>query len=131
MKLSGDVRDGKLVIDPVAWAIALREYEGKRVTVDIEAEKSIRSVRANARYWGCLVPLAGDFLSKTRDVPLSKDQVHYVLVAAFAGCDETPLGIVPVRTSTMTTAQFSTYCEQVQAWLAQNGYAVPDSAEVA
>lgn len=130
MKLSGEVRAGKLVIAPVSWAIAMNQYNGKRVTVEIEAEKSLRSIRANARYWGVLVPLAGDLFSKTRDVPLSKDQIHYVLVAAFAGCDETPLGPAPVRTSQMTTAQFATYCERVQAWLSQAGYYVPESAEV-
>jgi hypothetical protein len=126
VKLSGEVRKGQLVIPPASLAIALREYDGQRVTVEIEREKSIRSLRANARYWSVLIPLAQDFLSKTRDVPLSKDQCHYVLVAAFAGCDETPLGLVPVRTSSMTTAQFATYCETVQVWLAENGYYVPD-----
>lgn len=131
MKFSGEVRAGKLLIDPASLAIACNEFNGKRVTLTLEPEKSLRSLKANARYWAVLVPLAGDFLGKTRDIPLSADQIHYVLVAAFAGCDETPLGLVPVRTSTMTTAQFSTFCEHVQAWLAENGYAVPDSAEVA
>lgn len=129
MKLTGEVRKGRLLIDPASLAIAMREYDGKRVTVDIEPVKSIRSQQANRRYWGVLVPLAGDFLGKTRDVPLSKDQIHYVLVSAFAGCDETPLGLVPVRTSSMTTAQFATYCERVQAWLAQQGYHVPEQGE--
>lgn len=130
MKLSGEVRLGKLVIAPVSWAIAMNHFAGKRVTVEIEAEKSLRTVRANNRYWACLVPLAGDFLSKTRDVPLSKEQTHWVLKSAFLGCDETPLGLVPMDSRTLTTAQFSAYCEAVEAWLAQNGYSVPDSAEV-
>jgi hypothetical protein len=127
MKFSGEVRKGKLLIDPASLAIALREFDGKRVTLEIQAEKPLRTLQANRRYWGVIVPLAGDLLGKTRDVPLSKDQVHYVLVAAFAGCDETPLGLVPLRTSTMTTAQFAAYCEAVTVWLAEHGYRVPDS----
>lgn len=128
MKLSGTVKDGRLVTDePAAWPIAMREYEGKRVVVQIEPKRSLRSLRANARWWGLLVPLAGHFLSLTRDVPLSKEQVHYVLVSAFAGCDVTDLGPVPVPTRTMDSLQFSILCEKVQAWLADNGYALPDS----
>ena len=129
MKLSGVVKDGELVIDPVAWAIALREFAGRRVIVDIDAERSVRSIRANNRYWGVLVPLAGDFLSKTRDVPLSKEQVHFVLTSAFLGCDETPLGLVPMRTRDLDTKQFAAYCEKVALWLMENGYHVPEPGE--
>lgn len=128
MKLSGEVKGGKLLIEPTALAIAIREYADKRVTVDIEPVKSIRSIRQNNRYWGGIVPLAGDYLSKTRDLPLSKDQIHFVLVAAFAGCEETELGLVPVKTSTMTTAQFALYCERITQWLAEKGYPLPDWA---
>lgn len=131
MKLSGEVRQGKLLIDPTSLAIALREYDGKRVSLEIEPERPVRSIRQNARYWSCIVPLAQDFLSKTRDVPLSKDQCHYVLKSAFLGCEETPLGLVPMDSRTLTTSQFQTFCEAITVWLAENGYAVPDSAEVA
>lgn len=127
--MSGEVKAGKLICSPAAWAIALREYEGRRVVVDIEPERALRSLKANARYWAVLVPLAGDFLSKTRDVPLSKMQIHFVLVSAFAGCEETPLGLAPVETHTMDSKVFSTFCERVQAWLAQEGYHVPDPGE--
>lgn len=111
---------------PAALAIALRAFEGQAVTVDIEKQRSARSDSQNRFYWGVLVPLAEHILSQSRDLPLSKDQVHYVLVSAFAGCDETPLGPVPVRTSKMDTSQFATYCERVQAWLADNGLYAPE-----
>lgn len=127
--MSGEVRAGKLICSPAAWAIAMREYADRRVVVTIEPERQLRSLKANARYWGVLVPLAGDFLSKTRDVPLSKMQIHFVLVSAFAGCEETPLGLAPVETHTMPSDVFSTMCERIQAWLAQNGYHVPAPGE--
>jgi len=131
MKFNGEVRGGKLLIDPASLAIACREYEGKRVTLEIEPEKSIRSLRQNSRYWGIIVPLASDFLSKTRDVPLSKDQTHYVLKSAFLGCEETPLGLVPMDSRSLTTSQFHAFCEAITLWLGENGYSVPESAEVA
>ena len=130
MKLLGTITKGRFVPDYATdWSIAVQQFEGKRVAVEIDARRDVRTDRANRRYWGGIVPLAIELLSKTRDVPLSKEQVHYVLVSAFAGCDETPLGLVPVRTSSMDTAQFSIYCEKVEAWLAQQGYYLPAPGE--
>ena len=128
MKLAGEVKAGKLVISPASWAIAMREYEGKRVTVEIEREKPIRTLKQNARYWSLIVPLAGDYLSKTRDVPLSNEQVHYVLKSAFLGCEETELGLIPMDSRTLTTAQFALYCEKVTVWLSEHGYYLPEGA---
>jgi hypothetical protein len=128
VKLSGEVKGGRLLLDQAALTIAIRDCEGKRVTVEIAPEKPIRSLRQNSRYWGLIVPLAGDFLSKTRDVPLSAEQVHYVLKSAFLGCDETPLGLTPMDSRTLTTSQFGDFCEKVTVWLAEQGYVIPDSA---
>lgn len=129
MKLSARVEKGRLVPDsPSAWAIAMRQYEGRHVVIDIDLRRDTRSLKANARYWSVLVPLAQDLLSKTRDVPLGKDQAHYVLVAAFAGCEVTELGPCPVKTSAMDSAQFGTFCDRVEAWLADNGYYLPEAA---
>lgn len=131
MKIAGTIAKGRFVPDhSTDWAIAASEYEGKRVVIEIDVRREVRSDRANRRYWGGIVPLAVEYLSKTRDVPLSKDQAHYVLVSAFAGCDETPLGLVPVRTSTMSTAQFSIFCEKVEAWLSDVGYYLPPSGGI-
>jgi hypothetical protein len=130
VKLAGEVKAGKLITDPAAWAIAMREYDGKRVTVEIEPEKSIRSLRQNARYWSLIIPLASDYLSKTRDMPLSKEQTHYVLKSAFLGCEETELGLAPMDSRTLSTAQFAQYCEKITVWLSGHGYYLPESALV-
>ena len=126
MKLVGEVKGGILICDPVSWSIAMHEYEGKRVLVDIEPERPIRTIRQNARYWTLLVPLAGAYLSKTRDVPLSKEQVHFVLASAFLGCDETELGLAPMSTRVLDTKTFSGFCDRVALWLTEKGYPVPD-----
>jgi hypothetical protein len=134
MKIPGSVVSGKFKPDnPAALPIAFREYDGKRVTVEIEPEKTRRSTQANARYWTCLVPLAQHCLNLKRPglLPLSKDQVHAVLVSAFVGQEETELGPVPVRTRTMTKEQFHAFNEQVERWLAENQYLIPDSLDAA
>lgn len=129
MKLEGAVTGGKLICDPVSWAIAMREFDGKPVTVEIEQKRDKRSVGANRRFWGILVPLAGHLLGQTRDVPLSKDQVKFVLCSAFLGCEETPLGLVPMRTSQLDTKQFHDFCERIEKWLGENGYAIPGEGD--
>lgn len=133
MKLTGRVVAGKFTPDlPAAWPIAMREFDGKRVTLEIEAEKSRRSTQANARYWAVLVPLAAHCLNLKRPglLPLNKDQVHALLVTAFVGSEETELGTVPVHTRTMDTKAFHRFTEQVELYLSEQGYAVPDDGEV-
>lgn len=116
---------------PLAWTGSIVRHEGKRVTVTVRRQEQRRSIKANSRYWAVLVPLAGHLLSKTRDLPLSKKQVHYVLASAFAGTEESPLGVpIPVETHTFTTEQFHTYCTAIEVWLAEAGYTVPAPGEL-
>lgn len=129
MKLSGEVKGGRLVIAPVPWAIAMNEFANRRVVVEIEAEKSLRTVRANARYWTVLVPLASHHLSKKRDIQLSKDQTHWILASAFVGIVATDLGAVPKETHTLSVQEFYNFTEEVSAWLAQEGYPIPEQGE--
>lgn len=129
MKLSGEVKGGRLVIAPVPWAIAMNEFANRRVVVEIEAEKSLRTVRANARYWAVLVPLACHELSKDRAIPLSKDQTHIVLASAFVGVIATELAVVPKDTHTLSVQEFYNFTEEVSAWLANKGYCIPEQGE--
>ena len=127
VKLRGEVRKGQLVIEPVGLAIACRDLDGRRVTVEIEAEKAIRTIRANKRYWKVLIPLGIDYFSKTRDVPLSKYQVHFIFASAFLGVIQTELGVlVPMETHTLDTHEFYDFTENVTAFLTQKGYTIPE-----
>lgn len=133
MRLEATITKGRLVCDPVVWSIAMREFEGRVVAVEIEQKRALRSRKQNARYWTVLVPLARHALNLKRGddlLPLNKDQVHYLLVTAFAGSEETELGLVPVRTRTMTTEQFLHLTEQTALWLREQGYPVPEGPEV-
>lgn len=130
MKFTGRVQNGRLIPDnPASYPIALRECEGKPVTVEVEVRRERRSVKANAYHWGIIVPLAQHALNLKRGpemIPLSKDQVHYVLVTAFGASEETELGPVPVRSSLMDSKQFSALDEKAARWLMDQGYGIPD-----
>jgi hypothetical protein len=133
VKLEGRVEKGRLVTDPAIWAIALREYEGQPVILEIEKKREVRTGRANRRHWTVIVPLARHHLNLKRGnelPPLSKDQTHYVLVTAFGASEETELGPVPIRSSLMTTKQFHEMDEKAGLWLRENGYPIPDGPEV-
>ena len=131
MKLEGRVEKGRLVTDPAAWAIAMREYAEKAVVVDIEPLRERRTPKANKRYWSVDIYLARHYLNLQRPglPPLNKDEVHALLVTAFAGSEQTELGLVPVRTRTMDTHRFHAFTEQVELFLREKGYPIPDGSD--
>lgn len=134
MTFGGDVRAGKVVFDrPFDWTGAVSRHEGKRVNVTIARQEERRSNQANKRYWTVLVPLAGHLLSQTRDVPLSKKQVHYILASAFGGVEDCPVrgrGFqVPVETHLFTTERYWTFCTEIEVWLSEAGYPIPARGE--
>lgn len=133
MKLTGKVAGGKFTPDlPAAWPIAMREYEGKDVTVEIAPKHAHRSLNANSRYWKVDVFLAMHYLNLKRPglLPLNKDQIHALLVTAFAGSEETELGLAPVATRTMDKKQFHAFTEQVELFLREKGYPIPEGPEM-
>lgn len=127
----GAVKGGKVELDDkVGWAALLARLDGKRVVVEVAVHSERRSSQANRWYWSCVVPLAAEALSVDRQVPLSKEQAHYVLKSAFLGIEETTLGPVPKSTSKLTTTQFWEYCEKIVAHCASEwGMAVPMPGE--
>jgi len=103
----------------------LQTYRGRQALVTVEPERKQRSLAQNRRYWCSIVPFAREILSVTRDVPLSKDQAHYVLKSAFLGVIDTTLGPVPKSTTRLSTAEFATYCERIEAHFNQIGHYLP------
>lgn len=93
----------------------LEAFEGKRVSVSIEAEKGRRSNAANRRYWSVIIPTCASILSQNRELPLSPDQTHWLLKSAFLGCYETPLGLVPKESHTLDTHAFFEFTSAVEA----------------
>jgi hypothetical protein len=119
---------GVLRADDQWLYVALMASLPARVRVTVERERQIRSLKANARYWSCIVPMVAAVLSVSRDVPLSNDQAHHVLKAAFIGTEDTPLGPVPKSSAGLDTAAFSAYCERIEGHFASEfGASIPNS----
>ncbi len=116
--------------EPLIWRAALSRLKGQVVYVIVEKLRANRSLQANRRYWGMVVPLAAEVLSVTRDIPLSSEQAHEVLKYAFMGHDDTPLGPVPRSTRNLDTAQFYEYTQKVEEWLLHSyGVVIPAAGE--
>lgn len=109
---------GLLILDePGRWAGVLAAWKGRAVSVEIEAVRMQRSSAQNRWYWGVIVPAVADYLSAGRALPISRDDAHYLLRGAFLGREPSPhgLGGLPKSTRTLTTDEFGTYCERIQA----------------
>lgn len=133
MRLTGKMVKGRRVYDdPVSFAIANREVgEGERFEEEFDRLRERRSTRANRRYWGVLVPLARHALNLKRPglLPLNKTQTHALLVTAFLGSEETPLGPVPVATRESDTKTFHRLTSQTELWLGEQGFVIPEEHE--
>lgn len=131
MKLSGEVRKGRLVMDSVALAIAVQRFEGKRVTVEIEPERVVRSLRQNAYYHACVTPVIAHILTEevrktTPDAePVSNEEAHEALKRRFLG-REVIAGLDVVRSTTkLSTGGMTDYIERCRQFAAEAGYFIP------
>jgi hypothetical protein len=122
---------GELVFaDPPAWRFVLQRWKGRDVVVEIAPPRRDRTNRQNRWYRGVIVPAVAEELSRNRPLPLSNDQAHHVLKCAFIGTEETALGPAPISTKTLTTVQFSDYCERIRAHAASEwGRNIPSPDE--
>jgi hypothetical protein len=102
----------------------VRTLAGKRVTLTVEEEQDIRSTQANRRYFVQCTAVA-HLLSVGRDVPISKDQAHYILASSFWGVVETPFGPVPKSTRRMPVGRFNQYMDEIDAHFAAAGTPLP------
>jgi len=106
------------------------QWTGRDVVVTVEPAFPRRSNDQNRWYRGVIVPAVAGELSKGRDLPLSNDQAHHVLKAAFLGVEQTALGPAPRRSRTLTTAEFADYCERIRAHAASEwGLNIPSPNE--
>lgn len=132
MKLTGEVRAGQLLINPASLAIALREYEGRRVTIEIDRERPTRSLSQNAYYHAAIVPVVAVILTEELreqepDAPAVTDkEAHEALKKAFLG-KIVNLSLPMVRSTTkLSTAGFHDYVERCREFCARAGYFIPE-----
>lgn len=137
MKLSGEVKGGRLIIPPASLAIALRQYEGRRVVIEIEPERVQRSLRQNAYYRACVVPVIAHLLTEEmRKVEgceeaeaVSNEEAHEALKKRFLG-REVIAGLDVVRSTTrLSTGGMTDYIERCRMFAAEAGYFIPQPGE--
>lgn len=104
----------------------LRSLAGRRVDVVVKIHREKRSDRQNRWWWGIAVPLIAHELGYDKH---EHEMVHYALVAKCFGTKFDPVmkqEIPLVRSSQLTTVQFSELMEWAVRWAAQeHGISVP------
>lgn len=114
------------VKDVGRWAGFLARMKGKLVEVQVRPERRRRSLNQNSWFWVAIVPAVANYLSEATGNEFSDDQAHYLLKSVFIGVIETPLGPVPKSSKTLTTEEFSTFCEKIRAHCASEwGFTIP------
>jgi hypothetical protein len=118
---------GQLTVKDVGkWAGFLSRLKGKVVEVQVRPERKRRSLNQNSWYWVAVVPAVAQYLSEATGREFSDEQAHYVLKSAFIGVVETPLGLIPLESKTLTTEEFAAYCEKIRAHCASEwGFTIP------
>jgi len=111
---------------PDAWANTLQSYKGKTVRVVIKpvGEDNIRSLDANAYYWGVVVEIIRN------DLGYEREEMHDALGFMFRMDYKGPMPTVK-RTSTMSSQEFWDYIERIRRWYATEyqGF-IPDPNKV-
>lgn len=129
--VTGTLEHGKLSFDqPHRYRELAKRLSNTvtRVTVTIEKEIKRRSNKQNAWIWGCAYELMlaeqGHELNEIKDV---KDELHYSLIKKCFGThwDERLKDDVPnVRSSDLSTVQFSDYMDWLMRHAAQEWHVV-------
>ena len=112
---------GMTVSDAAKVSALVQSFAPRRVEISIAIKHGQRTDPQNRRYWGSILPAVRENLSLGRELPLSKEQTHYVLKSAFIGVDETPLGPVPKSSRTLSVEKFKEFCDAVEAHFAKRG----------
>lgn len=137
MKLAGRIKAGK-----PAWAseadlaIACREIgEGNPFEAEIGKPKKVRTLKANARYWGVLLPLVRHSINEQRMKqnlpPLPKTEavmkeIHAAWVRRVLGVIDTPIGPIRETTHDKDGKTFWKLTEAVTLWLREDGWEIPE-----
>lgn len=104
------------------WSAIGQKYRGKNVVVEVKGEYEQRTSQQNRRWWGVTVPVVRELLNRGRDVPLSKEAVHYVLISAFVACDVIDPKLVPggppvpVPSKSLPVEAFSKMMDSVEGY---------------
>ena len=117
--------DGKVQWDYPSVVQAFRKHlagtDGNEITAQFYKRRSKRSTRANAYYWGVVIPLLAS------EIGYTQDEMHEALKAKFLSQEDLTHGLVKVRSSAkLSVAEFGEYLETVTLWAAEKlGVVIP------
>jgi len=122
VKVDSEVVGGRLSKNRQSLNNALKEFEGKRITISIELAKKKRSSEQNRYYWAGVVPIVQQGL-KDAGYKLSKEDVHLSLRAKFLN-ETIPFedGTYIDRfksTTELSKSEFGDFIEDVKQWAAE------------
>lgn len=126
----GMVSKGRFVPDdPKGFKAAFYHNEGKQIVVTVKRWRPQRTNPQNKWYWSVIVGMIADYMGE--DDP---EVVHNLLrqkflyrIVEIGGEKEKAL----ISTPTLTTAEFSEYCEKIRRWSAQFlSLYIPDPGEM-
>lgn len=101
--------EGLFPFNKQAWEEMRNGWGSAQAWVELKTEERLRSDRQN-RYWrGVIVPAISACWQKAKGwaVPLALPIVHGMLIEAFFGKIETPLGFTRVSSTMLTTVEMS------------------------
>jgi hypothetical protein len=111
--------------DETAWKVYLAKLpEGEEIRLRVMRKERTRSVKQNAWYWGCILPIFAEHTGHT------VEEIHEIMkrlflqrkIVSYRG-REIPM---PGSTSNLSVQEFSEYCERVRAEAASLGLNIPD-----
>ncbi len=115
-----------LDVERIRRRVYLLGMAGKPVEIVIKVQRERRSTKQNAWWWGIAVPLIAHELGYDRH---EHDRLHYALVSLCFGTTVdavTKQEIPNVRSSQLTTVQFSELMDWAVRWAAQeHGIVIP------
>lgn len=125
-EVSADGRLELLEVEQAKRRHYLRSLAGKDVDIVIKPHRDRRSDQQNKWWWGIAVPLIAHEIGYDKH---EHEAVHYALVSKCFGTRRDPVlnqDVPLVRSSHLTTAQFSELMEWAVRWAAdEHGISVP------
>jgi hypothetical protein len=107
------------------YLVYLSGLEGKRVEVCVRKQRSQRSLKQNAAYWGIAIEILSNHLG------YDENECHHAMKIKFASRVDEKTGLTIIQsTAKMDTQQFIKYYEAIQRWAIEflNVY-IPDPNE--
>ncbi|MFA5403294.1 MAG: hypothetical protein WC318_07370 [Candidatus Omnitrophota bacterium] len=119
------VKKGKVVFkDTNSIASYLSSLEGKSVQVVIKTWRKSRTNQQNRWYWRCVVGIPAEYYGYL------PEEMHDAFKLIFLRCHDEGKPEMLKSTTSLTTKEFSDYCEKCRQWCAEHDIVIPDPETV-